>query len=184
MAFVVACSLGVVGWSISQWSPRHRAEAARIEEQTRLNTVEQEAWIENELPEVHATWGKVFQGLLVAAGIVLATLGLYLMVTWAMNVQVRHRAYKRLPAWEALPQNRAVLLPHGMVYHTGHGATDTWTQLAGADTGRVLAAGEADAMRARAIVEALRGVVPNRPQARALEWAECKLIEGGSEHEK
>lgn len=181
----VACCISVLGWSISQWSPKHKAEAARIEEQTRLNTIEQEEWIQNELPEVHATWGKVLQGLLVVTGIVLVALGLCWMVVWVINVRARHKAYKRLPAWQSLPQNRAVLLPSGMVYHTGHGATDTWWELGEADTGRLLAAGEADAMRARAILEALRRVaVPNRPQKQALEWAECKLLEGESEYEK
>jgi len=193
VAFVIACAVGATVWSASLWSPEHQAKAARIEEQTRteavrageqtrLNVTEREAWIENEMPEVHATWGKVLQGLLIAIGIVLASLGLCWIATWAINVQARRKACKRLPAWQILPQNRAVLLPGGTVYHTGHGATDAWTQPIEADTGRLLAAGQADAIRARAILGALRGVVvPNRPQRRALEWAECELLEAGGE---
>lgn len=176
----LACSIGAFGWSISQWSPKRKAEAARIEEQTRLGVIEREAWIENELPRIQATWGKVLQGLFVATGIVLVALGLYLMVTWAINAQAKLKACRQLPAWQPLPRNRPILLPEGMIYHTGHGGTDIWSEIGEADTGRLLAAGEADAVRARAIVEALSRVgSPSHPQVRALQWAKYQLHGGG-----
>jgi len=175
--FVAACGVGVAGWAASQWSPEHQAEAARIEEQTRLAALEREAWIENELPRVQATWRKVLQVLLVTGGVVVVTAGLCKIMAWVIDVQAKRKAHRQLPPWQALPGNRPLLLPGGIVYHTGHGATDAWSEVGCADVARLLVAGEADAMRARAIVEALAGVgVLNRSQGRAQAWAQHRLL--------